>query len=429
MEYLPFIIGGLGIVLAVLFIMQRQRKKTDEVLPPPDFGQPIDYTNPDIKEPETLGTRIRNAPMAAKVLLGVALVLLIGTIIVLVNILQPTSQPPLTPTPEPASITEVSATLSNPTRILVQANTNMPGGTQVTAQLLEDGQPFAWFTPETATGTVAGGKIQINLSKNPSAPTPSKNKAYTIALSAAGADGAQVSADAATLTVPQIYSNDFYASATTPTPKPTAKPTATVKATAVVSATATTAPTPTATSTLTGTVRNGGNVRDQPNFNGKVLDQNNAFEVVTLIEKSKDGVWYKMTNPRGTTGWFSASLLTVAPEVAAKVPVEGSAPAPEPTMEPTPAPTASGNTPPPTPASTGSQLTGYVWNGGNLRTAPSTQSDVVDQNNAGETVVLVAKSADGAWYKVTNPRGKTGWFSASLVRVDAGVAEQVPVGQ
>lgn len=73
---------------------------------------------------------------------------------------------------------------------------------------------------------------------------------------------------------------------------------------------------------LTATVFNGGNVRAAPNPQGQVLDQINAYEVVELLAKTGDAVWYKMRNPRGVVGWVHSSLLTIDPPVAAQVPVE-----------------------------------------------------------------------------------------------------------
>lgn len=69
-------------------------------------------------------------------------------------------------------------------------------------------------------------------------------------------------------------------------------------------------------------VYNGGNVREQPSLSGRVLDQIHAYERVALHARTADGRWFRITNPRGVTGWVSASLLTVDPATVAAVPVE-----------------------------------------------------------------------------------------------------------
>jgi flagellar FliL protein len=72
---------------------------------------------------------------------------------------------------------------------------------------------------------------------------------------------------------------------------------------------------------LTAVVFNGGNVRAAPNLQGSVLDQINANETVQLIEKTNDSSWFKIVNEREVEGWVSVTLLDVAAQVAAQVPV------------------------------------------------------------------------------------------------------------
>ena len=416
---LPIIIVILLVVLAVLFLVQRRQRTNNEVLPPPEFGQQTDYTNPDLKAPESFADRVRNAPLAIKLLVPLALLALLIVGGVLYATLQPVGgSANLLPTAAAGEISAVNARLSNATTVLIQAATNLPSGTAVQAQLLEDGQPFAWNTPESAVGKVADGQIQIGLLKRPDSPTPNRAKAYTVALNASGAQAAAVP-----LSIPQLYASEFFANvAEQPTSAPTNAPTvgATAKPPAVP---ATQTPLPTATVTFTATVANGGNLRELPNRTGKVLDQNNAFETVIILQKTADGAWYQVTNPRGVTGWFSASLLTVSPDVAAKVAVEGSAPPPVVAVGGTAVATT------PTVTVVPGAFTGVVHNGGNLRKAPNLSGDVLDQNNAGEIVTLLAKNGDGTWYRLTNPRGVTGWFSATLLTIQPSVAAKVKTEQ
>ena len=96
-------------------------------------------------------------------------------------------------------------------------------------------------------------------------------------------------------------------------------------ATLVAARTATAiAKTPTAIpeGTLIAKVTNGGNVREAP-INGRVLDQINAGETIQLVEKTKDGSWFKVAytrNGAAISGWVSRTLLTIEPAVEQQVP-------------------------------------------------------------------------------------------------------------
>jgi Tfp pilus assembly protein PilX len=81
-------------------------------------------------------------------------------------------------------------------------------------------------------------------------------------------------------------------------------------------------PTATPEGALTATVANGGNVREAP-INGRPLDQVNAGENIRLLEKTKDGGWFKVTytrNGAAITGWVSRTLLAIDPAVEQQVP-------------------------------------------------------------------------------------------------------------
>jgi len=70
-----------------------------------------------------------------------------------------------------------------------------------------------------------------------------------------------------------------------------------------------------------------------------------------------------------------------------------------------------------------------VRNGGNVRTLPSKQgSQVLDQINAGESVLLRMRTPNGQWYSIVTPRGVIGWSWVGLLTVDPVVAASIPVG-
>jgi SH3-like domain-containing protein len=154
-------------------------------------------------------------------------------------------------------------------------------------------------------------------------------------------------------------------------------------------------------------VINGGNIRSTPSTSGAVLGQLRATDPVELLARTSDGSWLRVSAP-AATGWVSATLLSVPKDVAAALPKAGQQAAPT-----TPAP--------------GAELTASVFNGGNVRAAPTLKGQVLDQINAGETVVLLARNSAGSWYRITNIRGVSGWVSGTLLTIDATLAKNVPV--
>jgi hypothetical protein len=308
------------------------------------------------------------------------------------------------------SITNVKANVAGANKIRVQADTNLPDGAEVTVALLEGGENFAWIAPESTKAQAREERIEAIVDKADGAPTPREDQTYTVVLSAP-AGGQNISSEPAPLQVGGPVRAPFFgivaAATTTPTAKPTTPPSPAEPTAAPVEPTA--APVePTATPVFTATVFNGGNIRPQPQLgacNG--CPQLHAGESVTLLEKTEDGRWYKVKAPNGE-GWVSVTLLRIDAEVAKQVPLEG-------------------QSTPPTPGAA-SGLTATVFNGGNVRETPVTGRPL-DQINAGETVQLIGKTADGAWYKITNIRNVTGWVSATLLRIDAEVAKQVPVAK
>ena len=155
----------------------------------------------------------------------------------------------------------------------------------------------------------------------------------------------------------------------------------------------------------TATVFNGGNIRQAPNVKGQVLGQLHAGQTIVLFEKTVDGRWYHVDAPEAT-GWVHASLLRVAPEIANRVFVNGEASVAMPTSE---------------------KLTATLMHGGNRRAAPSTNGEVLGQVHAGDTIQLLARTRNGAWYYAICRCGARGWVHASLLKIDPKVARKVPV--
>jgi SH3-like domain-containing protein len=90
------------------------------------------------------------------------------------------------------------------------------------------------------------------------------------------------------------------------TPSPLASPTLT--------------PSPLVAPGLVAKVFNGGNVRAVPGGE-PILDQINANEEVTLLQKRENGLWYRIRNQRNIEGWVHSSLLRIDPKSVTKVPI------------------------------------------------------------------------------------------------------------
>jgi flagellar FliL protein len=395
------------ILIAIPVLLRRRRASREDVLPPPELGQAVDYTSLPYEEPTSLGDRLREAPIGVKLLLGLVpiAVIVAGIVLWLTFFNNPgTTAAQPTPPPPPPTISGVKATLASSSRIVVIADTNLPDTTAVSAAMKEGDQDFPWFNKDNINAKIADGRITLVLEKAKNAPIPTSGQQQFITVIATAGDQV-VSSEPTKLEVPSLYSADFYhtAAAAAPTAVPTAAPTAKPAAPTAAPAAPTAAPTETPAAKLTATVFNGGNIRKEPrvtNSQGDVLGQLHAGETVTLLERSTDSAWFHVQAPEAE-GWVSATLLTIDPEVAAQVPTTA-------------------------PPETG--LTAKVFNGGNVRERPVTGKPL-DQINAGETVKLLAKTADNGWYQITNIRGVTGWVSRTLLTLDPDVAAKVPVAK
>jgi len=402
---LAVVVVVLLILIAIPVLLRRRRAGQEDLLPPPELGQAVDYTSLPYEEPTSLGDRLREAPIGVKLLLGlVPLAVIVAAVVLWLTFFNnPGGSTAVVPTPAPQpTLTNVKATLASASKIVVEAETTLPDQAIVTAAMKQGDEDFPWFAADRANGQVADGRVSLTLERAKNAPTPRRDQGQTITLHATVGDQV-VSSEAVKLTVPSIYTADFFRDvAVAPTAEPTTAPT-TAPTGAPAEPTAILEPTTTPTATLTATVFNGGNIRKEPQVGNNVVGQLHAGEVVTLLERSTDSTWYRVIAPEAE-GWVSATLLTIDPEVAKQVSTAA-------------------------PPETG--LNAKVFNGGNVRERPVTGKPL-DQINAGETVHLLAKTSDGGWYQITYSRdGKpiTGWVSGTLLTIDPEVAKQVPVAK
>lgn len=404
---MPIVIIALSIVamliVAFVLIIVRPRAARPDNLPLPDItdiSQPIDYTSLPEETPRSLGERFRAAPLAIKALVLLAPVVLIGVIAVLLLTFGGLGGSNATPTPvppQPRLVVERAEVVGAGKIVVVVKTENLPAGSTLTALMREGDQEFPWFDPETALAQPdpLSGEAQIVLDRRANAPTPRQDATYTVIAIASDQSGEIVRSDPATLDVLRPFVNDFYAIAAEPTVAPALTPTATQPP-------ATPEPSPTAvaaTRELTGTATIAGNIRREPNREAEVLGRLALGEVVTLVERSINGEWYRITTSGGLSGWVSRTLLVVDQDLAAQLPV----------ATPTDLRTAS------------------VFNGGNVRTSPSLRGLVIDQINAGESVFLLARNADSTWLKIINERKMTGWVSRTLLTIAPDDLRRLPV--
>jgi len=403
---LVVIVIVLLILIAIPVLLRRRRAGQEDLLPPPELGQAVDYTSLPYEEPITLSDRLREAPIGVKLLLAlVPIVVIVAAVVLWLTFFSnsgPSTAAIPTPTPAP-TLTNVRATLASASRIVVEAETNLPDQTIVTATMKEGDQDFPWFTANRANGEVAKGRISITLERAKDAPTPKRDQSQMITLHTTIGDQV-VNSEGAKLSVPSIYTGEFFRDvAIVATAAPTVAPVVVVPTSAPPKPTALIEPTITPKATLAATVFNGGNIRKEPQVGNNVLGQLHAGEVVTLLERSNDSAWYRVKAPEAE-GWVSATLLKIDAEMAKQVPTSA-------------------------PPETG--LSAKVFNGGNVRERPVTGKPL-DQINAGETVRLLAKTSDGGWYQINYTRaGKpiTGWVSISLLTIDSATARQVPIAK
>lgn len=131
-----------------------------------------------------------------------------------------------------------------------------------------------------------------------------------------------------------------------------------------------------------------------------------------------------------TTGPPPLSALTATPRVSSEPTSVPTLTIPTPAAEAaapalaTAAPLPTADLPPDVVPTT---ATATVFNGGNVRAAPDLQGVVLDQVNAGEAVLLLGRSPNGVWLQISNVRGQVGWVHHTLLMLDSGVEQSLPI--
>ncbi|GEM_PF-506441 len=412
----PIVIGVIVVVLVILIavpLILRRRNTAPVDEEPPEFGETVDYTSMEVQEPTGWRERFTNLSLAGKILVFVVPLLLVVAVIVLILLLpggQTAQNNVATPAPPPEiAVTAARLVGINPQRMRIEATSTLPEGTEVTAQMIVDEAPLAWFTPDVTTSVASGGDIEWTLTKAEDGPAPAQGTEPVVQLQAT-VDGQEVVSNPQPVVIPEVpgYADAFFGEAVAevqPTateeeeePTPSATPEEEPEEETPEEAEPTAAPTattnPIGDADLVATVSNGGNVREEPLLIDNVVAQINAGEQVEIIGRTPNGLWYFIRNVRNNEGWASITLLSVDPAIAARVPV---------------LPIVS------------------VFTTGNVYAQSSAEGAPVDQVFVGETVNLFQKTANGDWYQVETVREVRGWVSASLLGIPPEVAADVPV--
>src|SRR5215212_4760118 len=147
---LAVVVVVLLILIAIPVLLRRRRAGREDLLPPPELGQAVDYTSLPYEEPTSLGDRLREAPIGVKLLLGLVplAVIVAGVVLWLTFFSNPGGGTAVPPPPPPPTITNVKATVVRSTQIVVEADTNLPDTTLVSAAMKESDRDLPWFNKD-----------------------------------------------------------------------------------------------------------------------------------------------------------------------------------------------------------------------------------------------------------------------------------------
>ena len=391
------------VVLVILVVVARRRRSSPISAPPPEeagqasFGGSIDYTSlPIDDEPTDWRGRFARLSLPQRILaIAVPILLLLGGTALALALLPNTPPTALPPTPIPVTlkITKADLVRVDPLQtITINAQTTgMDANTQAVVELLADGQPVEWFRSADASTTVRANRIAIDLTKAEGAPA--LNCAAQLAIRLTIASQSQVVEEP--LEIPAIYRDAFCGTVAQVPPTALPQPSNTA---------APDQPTPTPEPTTPPVVAlpegppagvsNGGNVRKLPALADNVIGGVNVGESAQLLERTPNGLWYKVRTTRDEIGWVSASLLTIDATTTAAVPI--------------------------------ATVVSVFGNGG-LYEQPDLSSTQLERVNIDEVVELLEKTAAGDWYRVRNLRDITGWVPTSLLGIPEDVAAKVPL--
>jgi N-acetylmuramoyl-L-alanine amidase len=135
------------------------------------------------------------------------------------------------------------------------------------------------------------------------------------------------------------------------------------------------------------------NVRDQGSLSGKVIDKVAQGDIVQILQENSQ--WCEVLLPNNKTGWVASWYLEKNKE----------------SQSPT------------TPIDTGelSAKVKILHSGSNIRSGPSTSTEVVLRANEGDTFSILA--VEGDWFKIELPNKKEGYIAGWIVETSG---ENIP---
>jgi len=161
------------------------------------------------------------------------------------------------------------------------------------------------------------------------------------------------------------------------------------------------------------------NYRSAPAIGPNVLGQVLGGEVYAVVGRTTDGEWWQIQLNDGSAVWVNSTFMVLPDTFTGDLPITGGGGSVvESTAEPGAESTAEA-----VPA--GSVLGTVLVNRLNVRSAPTTTSDIVATSTGGQRVAIVGRTADSSWWQV-NVDGTTGWVYSVYVEADEAVID-VPV--
>ena len=369
---------------------------------------PIDYTALSVDEDNGLAARFHRLPFVVRVALFLVPLLLLGGLgWAGYRLVAGPEQPAIVPAPVPPQLQLSAARVVNPQEIVVMGTTqDVPDGTNVTARVLEDGEPIAWSEPSENVDVVKDNAISLRVRKSSSWTQPlSEDASYTVELTVDSSPAVSASQE---VDVPEPLAESFFGvAAVAATAEPTVappQPMSTLEATPEPEPTAapipTTAPTP---GLATLTVGANATLLVSPTLGSSVISTAASGASYQPLLRTPDGQFF-LVYEGNRVGWLPAGQVSIDPAQVAQIAL--TTPAKE--------------------AVEAGPLRARVFNGGNIRYGPSrTTGTVLGQLHAGETITVKERTADGVWYHVVAPEAE-GWVHVSLLQIEPSVLNQVP---
>jgi len=167
---------------------------------------------------------------------------------------------------------------------------------------------------------------------------------------------------------------------------------------------------PAAPSGITATVNTSRlNVRSAPTVGNNIQTTIGRGQSFPATGRTGDNAWIQLT-VNGQSGWSSAQYLGLSGDINALPVIDGQ---------------GGGEAPaPPPPQPTG--VRGQVLTNLRLRAEPTTRAAQVGGVRWGETVDIIGRSNNHAWYQIMRANGQTAWAFATWIRIIEGNFDALP---